>query len=719
MNPPLRLARAFHDDTLYVNADGGKRGVLQRMRLNVVVLSMVLLSLLSVSTWFVIQRGQQQLIEHQALEVAEIVAQLATSARSVYANQVVEKLRKEGTGSHEYSDTLPGYVPLPAQFLKLLGQQASRNQQGLYRYRPLSKWNLETTQGLNDDFEHWAWQQLESQDQRQPSRPITWHPVWRIEMVQGESTLRYLRADPASSQSCVDCHNNRERSPQIVARRVAQGQSGIKQWQAHQLLGAVEVFVPLGKIETLAKTERNLAFYTVLGVAIFGLLVMGFFIYIDTKRVRELARELTWHAQYDKLTGLLNRVSFDIRLKELHTHAKQWKEHHALLFLDLDQFKVINDTCGHMAGDSLLQELSPLLIQCIRDSDTLARLGGDEFGILLRNCTLEQAQQIAEKILGMIQHYAFDWHGKLFSVGVSIGVVAITPHSGDVASLMSAADMACYAAKDQGRNRVHILSEKEEDILQLREQMEWPSRIQTAINKNQLQLAMQSARAINPAPFKYYHEILLRLYDEQGNPIPTYTLIEAAERYNIMDRVDKWVINKTFSLISTGKIPHDADNIVAINLSGTTLNTNNFTDYISEIFAAFPEIPPSSICFEITETAAIYNLKKANTLIKDLKKFGCRFALDDFGSGLSSLTQLKNLSIDILKIDGAFIRDITNDHVDRAMVASVVAISRAMNLPTVGEWVENQSILDTITAMGITFAQGYHVHKPTLIVDDK
>lgn len=279
--------------------------------------------------------------------------------------------------------------------------------------------------------------------------------------------------------------------------------------------------------------------------------------------------------------------------------------------------------------------------------------------------------------------------------------------------------MACYAAKDKGRNQVYVLTEKSE-INDIRDGMEWPSRINDAIENEQLALAFQTAKAISSdLRFDEYVELLIRLFDENGEPIPTYKLIEAGERYNFMDVIDKWVTTKTFQYIKNGQLKLTDKTIIAINLSGNTITNKEFVSYVKTLFKETPEILPHQICFEITETAAVNNIDQANNLIDSLKQVGCLFALDDFGSGLSSLNYLKNLHIDFLKIDGEFIRDITVDNVDRVMVESVVQMSKALNLPTIAEWVETEDILKLITDMGVDYAQGYYVHKPTIIEQPK
>ena len=689
--------------------------IFRGIRIKALLLSLALLALLSGVAWYVVTSSQQRVIQHQALELANVVSQIATTARSIYTQTAVAKLNKDGFGADIHSADKKGFIPLPAQFLKQLGKKISAQDNSFYRYQPLSRWNMGKNQDPQDDFQKWAWKKLEQQDKPNPVEPIDWQPVWRIETLNGKSTLRYLRADPASSASCVTCHNQMEEQTKIIERRKTQGSTQAKIWKLNQLLGAIEVNISLDNVEMLAKNQRNITVYTIIAVGIAGLILILLFLYFDIKRARKVTAELKWQAEHDDLTGLFNRVSFDHRLKELVEDAHSWNNSHIMLFIDLDQFKIINDTCGHPAGDALLQQLAPKLKKTIRQSDILARLGGDEFGVLLSNCDVEEGNRIANLILQTIRNNQFEWQSKVHTIGASIGLVSITPKCEDAQSLMSAVDIACYVAKDQGRNRIHILTVTEEEFLQLRSEMEVPTRIHKAIENGDLLIATQCAHAVSDASFKYYNEVLLRLFDKEKKPIPTQMLIEAAERYNFMDRIDKWVINQTFRCLSDGLIPLSKDTVTAINISGATINTENFAGYVINMFEAYPEINPNNICLEITETAAIHNLDKLQAIIRELKEYGCLFALDDFGSGLSSLSQLKHMDVDFLKIDGLFIKDIVDDPVDRAMVASVVSIGKAMGIPTVAEWVENQKILNAITEMGVTYAQGFHITRPEVV----
>lgn len=682
----------------------------------IALFSLLFLPLIGIVTWEMVTRTQHQIIEFQARELAEVVARLSASARSAYAVNIVDKLKKDGYGSSPNYLHMPGYVPIPAQFLKFVGQRATEDSAGLYRYRPLSKWNLEPNQGLHDPFQRWAWNQLEAQDQINPVGPINWQPAWRIENMDGIKTLRYMRADPADSKACVECHNNYEQTPEIIQRRTTAGLPPRKQWSQHQLLGAIEVNVPLEKVEALATGQKQVTFTIIVSVVLAGIFIISFFVIADVSRARKIAKQLTWQTSHDALTLLINRTVFEKRLEELIARAIKDKTEHILLQLDLDQFKIINDTCGHTAGDELLCQLSALIKTKIRASDTLARLGGDEFGLLLESCSREDGLKIADTLRQMIRDYRFSWDNKTYEISVSVGIVAVNKDSENIALLMSTVDLACFSAKESGRNRVHLLEPSDGELQRRRKEMEWVSRINRAMEEKRMRLAVQDAAALDDIirPSRY-REMLLRMLDEEGKPVPTDVLISAAERYNLMPKIDRWVTRTVFEMINCGKLSANEKDLVAINLSGLTLNDDEFLQYVQMQFQAFPNVSPMFICFEITETSAIRNFNKASHFINSLRQIGCRFALDDFGSGLSSFGYLKNLHVDFLKIDGAFIRDIVNDPFDSAMVEATVKISAVMKIPTIAEWVENQEILGRIKMLGVNYAQGYGISRPQLL----
>lgn len=696
----------------------GRLDILSKLQRHLVWVALLVLMTVGGVTWVIVDYSHQQLIEYKALTLAEVVARQAASSRSAYSEHVVSKLQHDGVGaaSESYLHE-PGNVPLPAQFLKFVGQRASAESGGLYRYQPLSKWNLGEGQQLADDFQRWAWAQLEAQDQAAPKGAIAWQSAWRVEQVRGETTLRFMRADPAVTQACVSCHNQLESRPAVQALRSQFGVGSGKQWKQHQLLGALEVQVPLAPVEALAAQQRRQVLAAVVGLSASGLLVLGLLVFAGTARARKLTQQLAWQAGHDNLTGLPNRPHFEQRLQALlNQGSSQGKAEHALMFLDLDQFKLVNDSCGHQAGDELLRQLSQALRGVLRSSDTLARLGGDEFGVLLANCPLEQAHKIAHKLLQTTEDFRFAWANRVFEVGVSIGLVELNGGSQGVAELMSAADMACYAAKDAGRHRVRVFNTSDDELIRRREDLAWSERISQAMTSGRMALAVQTARALSPElPVQAYQELLLRMSNPDGSMMATGPLIAAAERHQLMSaRIDRWVLQRACELVREGKLQADERHLVAINISAQSLCDESFLAYACETVRA-SGVDPRALCIEITETAAIANMRLATNFIATLKALGCRFALDDFGSGLSSFGYLKNLPVDFLKLDGAFVRDIASDATDRAMVGAIASVGRAMNIPTIAEWVENEAVCAEVQRLGIDYAQGFGIERPRLL----
>jgi diguanylate cyclase (GGDEF)-like protein len=695
----------------------GRLDTLSRLQHHLIWVALLVLAAVGAVTWAFVDNSHRQLIEFKALTLAEVVARQAASSRSAYAEHVAAKLQREGSGKASESYALEaGNVPLPAQFLKLVGQKASAESGGLYRYQPISKWNLGQGQQLRDDFQRWAWAQLEAQDQARPQGPIAWHSPWRIELVNGERTLRFMRADAASTQGCVQCHSQMELQPAVQAMRAAAGVEQGKQWRLHQLLGALEVQVPLAPVEALATQQRREVLIAVMGLTVAGVLVLGLLVFTGTARARKLTEQLAWQAGHDRLTGLVNRPHLEHRLQSLLNAPAAAGTTHALMFLDLDQFKLVNDSCGHPAGDQLLCQLGEALKGSLRGSDTLARLGGDEFGVLLADCSIEQANKVAHKLLQTTADFRFAWANRVFEVGVSIGLVEVKPGHGSVADLMSAADMACYAAKEAGRHRVRVFDHGGDELARRREDLAWADRISQAMAHDRMGLAMQTAKALDPSlPVQAYQELLLRMFNADGSQMPTGPLIAAAERHQLMSaRIDRWVLQTACDYIRTGRLRADERHIVAVNLSAQSLCDEGFLAFACETVQR-SGIDPKVLCLEITETAAIANLRQATGFMRALKALGCRFALDDFGSGLSSFGYLKNLEVDFLKLDGAFVRDITTDATDRAMVGAIAAVGRAMGIPTIAEWVENDAVCAEVQRQGIGYAQGYGIEKPHLI----
>jgi len=432
-------------------------------------------------------------------------------------------------------------------------------------------------------------------------------------------------------------------------------------------------------------------------------------VFHDVTELRGLANKVSYQATHDALTGLINRREFERRLELLLENARNDGAEHALCYIDLDQFKIVNDTCGHVAGDELLRQLTTLLQARMRERDTLARLGGDEFGVLLGNCQLNQAEVIAEEFCRVVKEFRFVWQNKSFEIGASIGLVAIRPESGGMTELLSAADAACYVAKDKGRNRVYVYQPDDEELVARHGEMQWVSRINQALDKNYFQLYFQPIMPLEGVAECLHVEILLRMWDDVSNRlIFPMAFIPAAERFDLMPAIDRWVIRNVFSFCErSGR----GDVIYAVNLSGASLSDAGLMEFLREQFDHY-KVMPGNIAFEVTETAAISNLSEAIHFISEFKARGCSFSLDDFGSGLSSFAYLKNLPVDYLKIDGGFIRGIIDNPIDCAMVESINHIGHVMEIKTIAEFVENDEIYKCVKDLGIDYAQGYNMAKP-------
>ncbi|MCF7989780.1 MAG: EAL domain-containing protein [Thiohalocapsa sp.] len=438
-------------------------------------------------------------------------------------------------------------------------------------------------------------------------------------------------------------------------------------------------------------------------------------VFQDVTPQREMERRLRWQANHDALTGLFNRANFEDHLQAAIDAAHRLQHMHVLLYLDLDQFKVINDTCGHAAGDELLRRLGRQLGQLTRSKGILARLGGDEFGLLLERRELDEGVALAERIAELITRFRMPWEDQVFAIGVSIGVVGIDATCSNQSEILSAADMACYAAKELGGKRVHVYRPDDAEMAHRRGQMGQIARIQAAMEEGRFVLYRQAiAPACCPAQPVDHYEVLLRMVDKAGAIIAPGAVIPAAERYGLMPQLDRWVIRSVFRGLAQYKVPAGArEERYSINLSGTSLGDERLADFLREQFAEF-QIAPRRIGFEITETAAIAHLERTRAFIRSMRELGCTFSLDDFGSGLSSFGYLRDLDVDMIKIDGAFVRDIAKDPIAREMVASIHKMAKLMGKHTIAEFVEDDAILGNLRQIGVDYAQGYLIDRPHL-----
>ncbi|WDY59321.1 EAL domain-containing protein [Pseudomonas sp. PSKL.D1] len=439
----------------------------------------------------------------------------------------------------------------------------------------------------------------------------------------------------------------------------------------------------------------------------------------DMTQERQYIANLSWQATHDALTGLANRREFEYRLEQVLNGLMRMAGRHSLMFLDLDQFKLVNDTCGHAAGDELLRHICAVLQSVLREGDTLARLGGDEFGVLLENCPPDQAERIAENLRQAVQSLQFVWKGRPFVSTVSIGLVHMAQVPGTLEASLRAADMACYMAKEKGRNRVQVYHVDDSELSMRFGEMAWIQRLHVALEENRFCLYAQEIAPLTTLEGPGHIEILLRLHDESGRTILPDSFIPAAERYGLMTALDRWVVRNVFQVIrqclDEGR--EGPLSMCAINLSGSSIGDDKFLEYLQRLFVEF-SIPPRLICFEITETSAIANLGSAIRFINELKGLGCKFSLDDFCAGMSSFAYLKHLPVDFLKIDGSFVKDMLDDPVNRAMVEVINHIGHVMGKRTIAEFVETPLIEQALQEIGVDYAQGYLIERPQVFTCD-
>ncbi len=429
---------------------------------------------------------------------------------------------------------------------------------------------------------------------------------------------------------------------------------------------------------------------------------------------RKAESTIQYMQNHDGLTGVVNRSGFEKRVNELLSEIDRDTQH-GFLYIDVDQFKLVNDTCGHVAGDELLRQLVDVFRHNIRGNDILARLGGDEFGILLGNCSLAKAEQIADNLIQAVNQFQFSWGGKPFAVAVSIGLVLLDYHYPTLDDVMSAADVACFTAKDQGRNRMYVYNPEDESLVNRKDEMQWASRLHHALEDNRFRLYHQKIHALNGhahAPVMY--EILLRLIDEDGQLVMPNRFIPAAERYDLITNIDRWVIDNILQFLA-GHRAEQSQALAFINLSGASINESSLPDYIRHKLQQY-DVAARQLCFEITETAAISNLSNAVGFLNQIRALGCCIALDDFGTGMSSFSYLKTLPADFIKIDGEFVASMADNDMNRAIVDAINSIGHVGGLKTIGEYAESEQIIEALTDLGVDYAQGYCIQRPCELI---
>ena len=433
----------------------------------------------------------------------------------------------------------------------------------------------------------------------------------------------------------------------------------------------------------------------------------------DITELRGQHRQMSYQATHDALTGLVNRREFERRLSESADIARRGEASHMLCYLDLDRFKIVNDTSGHLAGDSMLREVAKLLREALRDSDTIARLGGDEFGMLLVGCPLDKARQIADDVCRSIANYRFVWHDRVFNIGVSIGLIEIGREAGSVEQLLAAADSACYVAKKEGAGRVSVYSARDEALARSTGEIEWLQRLQSALKEERFALYYQPiVSAFGNDTDGPSMEVLLRMLDENGAEIQPNEFVAAAERYRLMASVDRWVVHNTLGALSRNAFQLARDRSVAINISGQTLSDPLFLEFVVETLDQ-TGVHPDQVCFELAESAVVGNLEQARRFVGVLHGMGCKFTIDDFGSGVGSFSSLKSLPLDYLKLDGSFMRNLARDSVAQTMVTAMIKLARTLNFKIIAEQVEDSAALDAARKMGVDYVQGFVIARPS------
>jgi len=432
----------------------------------------------------------------------------------------------------------------------------------------------------------------------------------------------------------------------------------------------------------------------------------------DVTETRGLAQQMTYQATHDPLTGLINRREFERRIEASLHSARDGEASHVMCYLDLDRFKAVNDTCGHMAGDNLLREISALIRDQVRESDFVARLGGDEFGMLLIGCPLKKARQIADDVIRAVRDYRFVWQDKIFTIGVSIGIVEIGKESGTIKDILSAADSACYVAKQRGRGQAHVYSAKDEVSARQRGEIHWLGLLQNALKEDQFEIHSQPIISVSGnATDGPSVEVLLRLHDEQGQIVMPKHFIKAAERYQLMPRVDRWMVQATLAAVGQGVIRLPEGRSCTINLSGQTLGEATFLEFVVDCLD-HSQVDPAQVCFEISESAIMSDLEHARRFVGVLHGMGCRFGLDDFGRGIGSFASLQDLAVDFLKIDGTYTRDLVPDSLNHQVVSAITRLAGTIGFKVIAEQVESQADFDALREIGVDFVQGYYVQRP-------
>ena len=693
---------------------GWRRALPLRLRHPLPLVFAAIMAAVALAIYFLMAQSHKRLIEHEAVKIAEIVTGNALASRTVYTTQVADKLTADGTGAVQDFHMRPGYVPIPAQFLKFVGQESERNGEGLYKYRPLSKWNLEPTQGLVDEFQRWAWRELEAQDRPTPAAPINWKAVWKIEIRADGSVLRFMRADPAATMACVNCHNETEQKAEVVELRAKAGTPAGKQWNQHQLLGAIEVQVPLSRVEAIASAQTAETMRLVMAVSLLGLLAASWFAYHDTRKSQATAAAYEIQARYDSLTGLPNRLLLKERTEEMIKRVSRESTYGALIFLDLDDFKNINDSLGHAAGDMVLRVTAQRLATCVRQTDTVGRYSGDEFVIVVDGIAQpSDAAEIARKIMTSVtEPHSLSEHDVI--VSASIGIACFPNDGTDAGSLLKNADAAMYRSKENGRNQVSFFSS--DMNAKALYKLGMTAKLRSSHCARRTGSCFTSPSCLCSTSGSPAWEALVRWRHPEFGLLTPDKFVHLAEESGLIEPLGEWAMREALEQLARWKKKGLPLQQVAVNVSARQFNRPNFVQRLKEILAD-SQASPSSLEIEITESAVIREPDKVELVIAAIHAHGVSIAIDDFGVGHSSLNYLKRFRISTLKIDKSFVDGIPQDEHDCAISDAIVVLGKALKLKVVAEGVENEAQRDYLTRAGCDEMQGFLFAKPLPAAD--
>ncbi|MFT7388181.1 MAG: diguanylate cyclase (GGDEF)-like protein [Candidatus Endobugula sp.] len=682
------------------------------------ILGVVFIAASIISFW-VISEGIRKTVKNQALFIAEAVATQAKTARSVYATAVASKLKQDGTGPHIDYLTKTGYVPIPAQFLKLVGLKTSELTHELYSYKPVSKWNLESSQGLSDPFLLWAWPSLEAQDEKQPTAPIQWKAVYRFEGQGDEQVLRYLYPDPASQLSCVSCHNRYEEKSYIISRRQQQGVMPHKQWQQHQLLGALSVTIPLNRIKYITDDQVQETTLLIFSILITSFIALAFLhlrmsnkerLIVKTesqmtllKQQRANAARLKHMSTHDALTGLPNRALLLEHLKKIITLDRDQEHLAAILFIDLDQFKVINDSLGHDVGDQLLIEVGRRLRSCVRKGDTVARQGGDEFIILLPSIqNIKQVDRVGAKLVDTLKQPYHVLHHEMH-ISASIGITLFPDDGTDVDTLLKNSDITMYQVKANGRNNYQFFTPEMHASIEKKHQLIIDLR--KDVGSQNFELHYQPIVDINTGAIVRL-EVLMRWHNTHYGLVSPTEFIPLAEETGLIIPLGDWLLKQACLQLKKWQDQGHLIKKLSINLSVRQFQRPEFTDELRCIFHN-TNVDPTMIELEITEGVLMENTPDVVDRLNALRSMGVSISIDDFGTGYSSLSYLKSFPITTLKIDHSFIKGIQTDKDSLTITKTIITLAHSLGMDTVAEGVENSDQLSILRELKCNFYQGY------------